>query len=242
MEPPSVSLIAGTGGSAVPVVERLQVLNTQGVPLPLLQPMLAMTGEPGGDAEAWCTEAKWDGWRALIYVDDGLRVRTRTGRQVADSLPELSGLVDSLDGHRAILDGELIACVDGAVDFYRLAPRMQHTGRMASWAATQVPVTFVAFDLLHLDGQDLTGLPLVKRKRLLDELHLLGPAWITNGWYPGDGDDLFTVCVELGHEGVVAKRLDAPYLPGKRARTWLKKKTVAWKREDAPRRRPRVWA
>jgi bifunctional non-homologous end joining protein LigD len=58
------------------------------------------------------------------------------------------------------------------VDFYALAPRMQHTGRMARWAASQVPVTFVAFDLLHLDGQDLTRLALAERRRQLDELHL----------------------------------------------------------------------
>jgi bifunctional non-homologous end joining protein LigD len=99
---------------------------------------------------------------------------------------------------------------------------MMHTGRMASFAATQPPVTFVAFDLLHLDGRDLTGLPLAERKRRLDDLHLAGPAWITNGWYPGDGDTLFEVCSELGHQGVVAKRLDAPYLSGRRTRTSLK--------------------
>ena len=148
--------------------------------------------------------------------------------------------MDALDGHHVILDGELVACPDGKVDFYSLAPRMMHTGRMAEWAATRVPVTFVVFDLLHLDGQDLTGGPLVERKRLLDELHLVGPAWITNGCYPGDGDDLFTVCGELGHEGVVAKRLDAPYLPGKRTRVWRKKKCPAWKRDHAPARRPRL--
>jgi bifunctional non-homologous end joining protein LigD len=98
----------------------------------------------------------------------------------------------------------------------------------------------VAFDLLHLDGQDCTALPQVERKRLLDELQLVGPGWATNGGYSGDGDTLFKVCVELGHEGVVAKRLDAPYLPGQRSRSWLKKKCPAWKRDHAPRRRPRV--
>jgi ATP-dependent DNA ligase len=76
---------------------------------------------------------------------------------------------------------------------------------------------------------DLTGLPLVERKRRLDELHLVGPAWITNGCYPGDDDTLFQVGAELGHEGAVAKRLDAPYLPGIRSRTWLKRKCPAWK-------------
>ena len=201
----------GTGQVHLSSVPRCSIIGP--VPLPLLQPMLATTGQPGGDQALWCAEAKWDGWRALVYVDDGLRVRTRTGRQVSDSLPELTGLVDALDGHSVILDGELVAS-RGQVDFYALAPRMLHTGRMARWAASQVPVTFVAFDLLHLDGQDLTGLPLVERKRQLDELHLVGPAWATNGWYQGDGDSLFQVCAELGHEGVVAKRLDAPYLPG----------------------------
>jgi bifunctional non-homologous end joining protein LigD len=102
--------------------------------------------------------------------------------------------------------------------------------RTARWAASQVPVTFVAFDLLHLDAEDLTGLPLVERKRLLDELHLVGRAWATNGWFPGDGDLLFLACCALGHEGVVAKRLDAPYLPGQRSRSWLKRKSPAWKR------------
>jgi hypothetical protein len=81
---------------------------------------------------------------------------------------------------------------------------------MAGWAAGEVPVTVVAFDLLHLDRRDLTGVPLMERKRLLDELDLLGPAWTVNGWYPGDGEALFQVCTELGHEGAVAKRLDTP--------------------------------
>ena len=122
-----------------------------------------------------------------------------------------------------------------------LGPRMMHTGRTARWAAGELPVTLMAFDLLHLDGQDLTGRPLVERKQLLDDLHLVGPAWATNGWYPGaDGDRLFQVCTEPGHEGVVAKRLDAPYLPGIRSRAWLERKTNGWKRDRAPRRRPRV--
>jgi bifunctional non-homologous end joining protein LigD len=204
--------------------------------------MLATSGQPASDqVAAWSWETKWDGWGALVYVDGGLRVRTRTSRQVSDSLPELTGLVGALADHSVILDGELVACRDGGVDFYALAPRMLHTGRMARWAAGQVPVTFLAFDLLHLDGQDLTGLPLVERKRRLDELHLVGPAWATNGWYPGDGDTLFEVCSELGHEGVVAKRLDAPYHAGIRSRTWLKRKTPDWKRDHGPRRRPREW-
>ena len=76
-------------------------------------------------------------------------------------------------------------------------------------------------------------------EQLLDGLGLVGPAWATNGSYD-DGETLFAVCVEHGHEGVVAKRRDSLYLPGRRTRTWLKRKTPEWKRVHAPRRRPRA--
>jgi bifunctional non-homologous end joining protein LigD len=92
----------------------------------------------------------------------------------------------------------------------------------------------------QIDGEDLIDLPLVDRKRRLDELHLVGPAWATQRWYPGEGEAIFGCCAELGHEGVVAKRLDSRYLPGIRSRTWLKRKSDHWKREHAPRRRPRL--
>jgi hypothetical protein len=69
-------------------------------------------------------------------------------------------------------------------------------------------------DLLHLDDEDLTYQPLVERKHALNSLALAGPSWVTNRWYPGDSDDLLAVCVELGHEGVVAKRLDSVYRSG----------------------------
>jgi bifunctional non-homologous end joining protein LigD len=98
-------------------------------------------GEPVHHLERWSVEVKWDGWRAMVYIDGGLRVRTRSGRQVSDSLPELAGLVDAFAGRSAILDGELVDMVDAKIDFYLLAPRMMHTGRMARWAARELPIT-----------------------------------------------------------------------------------------------------
>jgi bifunctional non-homologous end joining protein LigD len=116
--------------------------------------MLSSVGEPVRDLDLWSYEVKLDGWRAVVYIKDGrLKVRTRAGRQVTDALPELAGLVDVLRGRNAILDGELVACDDGEIDFYRLAPRMRYTGQHARRAATQIRVTLVAFDLLHLDGR-----------------------------------------------------------------------------------------
>jgi bifunctional non-homologous end joining protein LigD len=144
--------------------------------------------------------------RALVYVEDGgLKVRSSSGRQLGDALPELAGLVDALGGRSAILDAELIALVDGVVDFYAMAPRLRYTGRRARWAATQIPVTFVPSTSSTSTGEDLTSRPLVARKQLLDDLHRVRPAWV-NGWHRGDGEMLFEVCAQLSHEGVLANR------------------------------------
>jgi bifunctional non-homologous end joining protein LigD len=89
---------------------------------------------------------------------------------------------------------------------------MAHTGRHVRWAAIEIAVTFVAFDLLHLDGADLTGRPLVERKQFLAGLCLVGPAWATNGGYC-DGDALFSVCAEHGHDGIVASDSTRPTWP-----------------------------
>jgi bifunctional non-homologous end joining protein LigD len=124
------------------------------------------------------------------------------------------------------------------VDFYRLAGRMAATGRTALRSVAAMPVTFVIFDLLHLDGVDFTRRSLLLRKQALDGLGLVGPAWVVNHWYPGGGDDLFAVRVEHGHEGVVAKRLDSLYRPGVRTWMWLKATCPHWLEYDAPRRRP----
>jgi bifunctional non-homologous end joining protein LigD len=210
------------------------------VTLPVVVPMLASTGQPTGDLSGWSWEVKWDGWRALVYIDGSVRVRTRTGRDVTSSLPELAAAAEALGGRTAILDGELVVCHANAVNFYALSGRMAATGRSALRAAATTPVTFIAFDLMYLDGDDLTGWPLMQRKHLLDKMDLDGP-WTVNRWYPGDGDALFAACVELHHEGVVAKRLDSPYRPGRRTRTWLKRKCPDWLEFDAPRRQPAGW-
>jgi bifunctional non-homologous end joining protein LigD len=135
------------------------------------------------------------------------------------------------------LAGELAICTVGAVDFYRLSARMGAPGRTASGAAAETPVTLVIFDLLPPDGEDMTSRPLVERKALLDGLALADRAWVTNRWFPGDGEDLFAVCVELGHVGVVAKRLDSVYRPGVRARSWV---TMCRRASSCHRRPPRM--
>src|SRR3546814_10640215 len=117
--------------------------------------------------------SKWDGMRALACVDDGtVRVQSYNARDVTVSWPELAGLPDAVHATTAIFDGELVATGDdGLPSFGRLQQRM-HIASAAEAArrAAEVPVSYVVFDVLHLDGNDLTGLPLRDRRRLLEQV------------------------------------------------------------------------
>jgi bifunctional non-homologous end joining protein LigD len=190
-----------------------------------LVPMKATSGPlPTGDG--WCYEVKWDGMRALAFVDAGtVRVQSYNERDVTVSWPELTGLPEAVTGSTAILDGELVATdAEGRPSFGLLQQRMHVTAPAEVAArAAEVPVAYVVFDLLHLDGHDLCGLPLTDRRRLLDQVLDPGPRWRTSPVHD-DGEALLEAATERGLEGVVAKRLDSTYEPGKRTRTWIKVK------------------
>jgi bifunctional non-homologous end joining protein LigD len=190
-----------------------------------LVPMKATTGElPTG--VGWAYEVKWDGMRALVYVEHGVvRVQSYNERDVTASWPELASIGGALAAETALLDGEIVATDDlGRPSFGRLQQRM-HLTKAAEVAvrAAEVPVTYLVFDLLHLDGHDLTGLPLVERRRVLDDVLDPGLSWRISPLHD-DGAALAAAAEVNGLEGVVAKRLAAPYEPGKRTRTWLKVK------------------
>lgn len=143
---------------------------------------------------------------------------------------------DALFGRSVVLDGELVAQEGTPSSFYRLSRRMA-ARRPASvdTARARTPATFVAFDVLWLDG-DITALPYQRRRRLLEELGLSGPAWCTVSSFPGAGAELFAACTQLGLEGLVAKRLDGRYEPGVRSKAWIKAKCAAWLDDHAAHR------
>jgi DNA polymerase LigD, ligase domain len=187
-----------------------------------LRPMLARPGALPPDGGRWAFEVKWDGVRALAHVRDGrVELRARTGRDISARYPELA----SLPGPNAILDGEIVAFDErGRPSFERLQRRMH----LASAAAVRVraadcPVTFVAFDLLALSGRSLLAEPYSARRELLAELALEG-SWQAPAHRVGEGEALLDATRELGLEGVVAKRLDSPYEPGRRSSSWVKVK------------------
>jgi bifunctional non-homologous end joining protein LigD len=187
--------------------------------------MKASAGDlPTGDG--WSYEVKWDGMRALTFVEDGrLRVQSANERDVTVSWPELAGLPEALPVASVLLDGELVATdEEGRPSFGRLQQRM-HIAMAAEAArrANEVPVTYVVFDVLHLDGHDVTTLPLSDRRRLLEQVVEPAPRWRPSPVHD-DGELLLEVADAQGLEGVVAKRDDSIYVPGARVRTWLKVK------------------
>jgi DNA ligase D-like protein (predicted ligase) len=174
------------------------------------------------DQTSWAFEPKWDGYRALGHVvGRELALRSRNGVDMAGWFPELAGLAGALGDHAGVLDGEVVAFdADGRPSFEALQQRMAgRVGRRRGAA-----VAYLVFDLLWMDGRLLTGLPYVERRRLLEDLEVAGPAWQTVESFPGTGTALLVATREQGLEGVVAKRLQSRYVPGRRTRNWLKTK------------------
>ncbi|MDQ1688000.1 MAG: bifunctional non-ous end joining protein LigD [Frankiaceae bacterium] len=207
---------------------------------PLIKPMLASSGVMPTDDERWSFEFKWDGVRAVVYIDRrSVKAMTRNDRDVIAGYPELLDLAESVAPHRVVLDGELVAMdAAGRPSFGQLQQRMHVTkpGQVAL-LRQQVPVSYLVFDLLHLDGKSLLTKPWTDRRAALEGLGLTGPSWAVPPVFPGPGADVFAAAKTRGLEGVVAKRKDSLYEPGKRTGSWVKVKlermqevlVVGWK-------------
>ncbi len=179
------------------------------------------------DGDRWGFEFKWDGVRAILFVDDGqVCVQGRRQNDVTDRYPELGGLASALDGRSVILDGEIVALDErGRPSFQRLQQRMHVSSVIeARRRMATVPVAWLGFDLLCLDGRSTMELPYVERRTLLDGLTLVGSHWQVPAFHVDDGPSVLEASRAAGLEGVVAKRLDSRYEPGRRSRCWLKLK------------------
>jgi bifunctional non-homologous end joining protein LigD len=201
-------------------------------PLPqLVQPMLATPGTmpPAAEDEQWAYEMKWDGVRTVSYVDGGrLRLLSRNDRDVTAAYPEVRGLAEQLGSVPAVLDGEIVALdAAGRPDFGLLQRRMGVTKpAQVRRLMAEVPVVYLIFDVLHLDGRDTTGLPYTDRRELVESLGLEGAAWAVPPASAGGGAQMLAASRERGLEGVLAKRLDSRYTPGRRSPHWRKVKNL----------------
>lgn len=194
-----------------------------------VEPMLARLSAMPRDQSQWAFEVKWDGVRAIARCQAGsLQLLTRNRNEVSAAYPELRGLTGALDSREAMLDGEIVAFEDsGRPSFQALQNRMHLRGESAvELQAQSNPVTYIAFDLLWLDGHCLMELPYEQRRERLQTLRLEAQSWRTPAHHTGEGDALLAFTREQGLEGVIAKRLGCAYLPGRRESSWLKIKNV----------------
>ena len=194
-------------------------------PMPdFIPPMLAKLSTMPADEELWAFEVKWDGVRALIRSEPGrLRIFSRNGNEITPAYPELRALNRGLGSHTAMLDGEIVALDgDGQPSFEALQQRMHLRGEAAvRRLAESTPVTYMIFDLLWLDGHSLMDLPYEARRARLDALDLSGRRWRVPESFVAEGTALLAATRERGLEGVIGKRLDSRYRPGRQS-LWTK--------------------
>jgi bifunctional non-homologous end joining protein LigD len=190
-------------------------------------PMLARLSKLPADDGGWAYEIKWDGVRAVAYVANGqARLESRNLNDVTPRYPEVQGLAQALGDRGAVFDGEVVAFDEhGRSSFERLQGRM-HLTRGVDARARLVPVVYCIFDLLWLDGEDLMRLPYTERRERLEGLGLDGPSWRVPSYSTADGRQLLAASAERNLEGIVCKRLDSAYEPGRRGGTWLKVKNT----------------
>jgi DNA ligase D-like protein (predicted ligase)/DNA ligase D-like protein (predicted 3'-phosphoesterase) len=180
-----------------------------------LAPMLTTHGSVERlTSTVWAFEGKWDGYRVLADANHGqLNLRSRSGRDVTDEYPQFEALAADLADHHVILDGEAVALdASGVPSFGEMQNRARST-RVEYWA----------FDILHLDGRSLLRAKYSDRRRLLEALAEAG-GMIVPDQLPGDGPEALEYAHEHQWEGVVAKRKDSTYQPGRRSKSWIKHK------------------
>jgi bifunctional non-homologous end joining protein LigD len=197
-------------------------------PLPeRIVPMFARLGGLPREQERYGFEVKWDGIRAIAYWEPGRwRLESRNLHDITAAWPELRGIGRQLGSRSAVLDGEIVAFDEqGRPSFERLQPRMHLRGEAAIRRRMHdIRAVYIVFDLLWLDGHSLMATRYAERRRRLEALELEGRAWRTPSYHPGDGSALLDASREQGLEGIVAKRLDSRYEPGRRTPAWIKVK------------------
>jgi bifunctional non-homologous end joining protein LigD len=192
-------------------------------PLPVaVEPMRAKPGRMPSDDEKWAFEVLWEGVRALALCEPGHMRLLNGGEDLVGTYPEVRGVLEQLHAREALLDGVIVAFGDdGVPDPKRIERRAAaDTDSKIRRLRRDVPVTYVVFDLLHLDGRTLLDAPYEDRRAELEALELQGPAWQVPAYHRGDGKAFRAVSAERGLPGVVAKRLGSRYAPGKENRDW----------------------
>ena len=196
-----------------------------------LEPMLAtLSQDLPGNLDDYGFEYKWDGVRAVCYWDGRtLRLESRNQLDITRRYPELHVLADALGSRPAILDGEIVALDENDRPSFPLLQNRMHVNDPAAIRrlVDELPVRYLVFDLLYLDGKSTMERSYLQRRDMLEQLTLVGPSWQVPPAHVGEGAAMLQAAREQQLEGIVAKHVDSVYVPGRRSPDWLKIKVVA---------------
>ena len=194
-----------------------------------IEPMKATIGDRVPRGEGWLFEVKWDGVRAVAFIDnEEVRLQARSGLRCERQYPELAVMPHHVAASQAVIDGE-IAVLDakGVSQFHLIQPRIANTDpNTIAHLVRSTPVIYFAFDLLYLDGYDLRNVALEKRRELLQQVLTPGPTIRISDAFPDAGEALLEAARENGLEGIVAKHANSGY-ESRRSREWIKIKIVS---------------
>ncbi len=226
--PPPLPAPAKTKQSKSSASSAVSVSDLDGAvkqPMPsTIHPMLATPVDEPFDGAEWLFEIKWDGYRAIAFIDDGkLRLVSRNQNELTERFSELKDLPKFIKAKSAILDGEVVALDDGGRASFSLMQQRTgfRPGGRRGAAKADVPVLYYVFDLLYLDGYDLRKLPLEARKKTLASILITGDVLRYSDHYEKQGKALFAMARAKGLEGILAKKRDSIYQE-RRTHEWLK--------------------
>ena len=189
-----------------------------------VRPMQAASAEAPFSSAEYLFEVKWDGLRCILFRDpDGqVRLKDRGLNDLTADLPEVVAAAKRVPPG-SVIDGELVATdSDGRPNYPRLRQRLAASAQMRD----EIPTAYLAFDALYLEGRPLLRQPVLRRRTRLAKAVETGGHLFVPDHIQEDGVELFEACLERGLEGVVAKHLQSPYVPGQRSPFWLKVKAV----------------
>lgn len=191
----------------------------------IYKPMLAKVTEEAFSDKDWIFEVKWDGFRAIAYVEEAFSLKSRNEKELKQIFPELQELTKL--SSNIVVDGEIIVMREGKPDFQSLLERGQAVSKGEIQRQTsRAPAVYIVFDILEKEGKSLTKLPLTERKAILQESLREGSNVLLCDFIEEKGKPYFQLALEKGLEGVVAKKKDSQYEEGLRTGSWLKIKKL----------------
>ena len=187
----------------------------------IYRPMLAKVVPEAFSDKDWVFEVKWDGFRAIAYVEDPFSLKSRNGKEMKNNFPELQEL--NRLASDIVVDGEIIVMREGKPDFQSL---LERSAGEIQRQASRAPAVYIVFDILEKDGKPLTKLPLMERKTILKDSLREGANVLLCDFIEEKGEAYFQLALEKSLEGVVAKKKDSQYEEGLRTGSWLKIKKL----------------